>query len=144
MSSHSYATLRYPYSYIMNNRYSMLYSPYRYPGIASFPAVDHRGYIGLEPTPYSTYESVTSLSPRSLPYSPYVAAPRLSQAYQSSRYQRRMRIRTNFSQWQIDELERAFEATHYPDVFMRESLGAMLDLTEARVQVWIKNYLWGG
>ena len=51
------------------------------------------------------------------------------------RRSRRMRMRTNFNSWQVDELERAFLSTHYPDIFMRDALAARLSLTEARVQV---------
>ncbi|XP_019749503.1 ALX homeobox protein 1 [Hippocampus comes] len=55
----------------------------------------------------------------------------------SGRKKRQTRI--TYTPSQVQEMEKVFQQTHYPDVKTREQLASYLVLTEGRIQIWFQN-----
>ncbi|KAI1717438.1 homeobox domain-containing protein [Ditylenchus destructor] len=49
------------------------------------------------------------------------------------------RNRTIFSKFQLEEMEKCYQSSPYPDVTTRDRISKLIELPEEKVQVWLKN-----
>ncbi|KAG8012461.1 Homeobox protein aristaless-like 4 [Nibea albiflora] len=55
------------------------------------------------------------------------------------RQRKKRQTRVTFTPFQVQELEKVFQQSHYPDVNTRDQLASDLHLTEGRIQIWFQN-----
>lgn len=53
----------------------------------------------------------------------------------TDKLRKKRQTRVTFAPFQVQELEKVFQQTHYPDIKSRDQLASRLHLTEGRIQV---------